>query len=74
VAITKLIVGGFKSLRDPVEIPLAPITLMFGPNSAGKSSVKDALVELSVKSRLFMHRMLEQLRFLHLPLLQRLNG
>jgi hypothetical protein len=29
---------------------------------------------LLVKSRLFMHRMLEQLRFLHLPLLQRLNG
>ncbi len=49
MAITKLIVGGFKSLRDPVEIPLAPITLMFGPNSAGKSSVKDALVELRAR-------------------------
>lgn len=46
MAITKLIVGGFKSLRDRVEIPLAPITLMFGPNSAGKSSVRDAWFDL----------------------------
>lgn len=44
--ITKLIVGGFKSLAQPVEIPIAPITLMFGPNSAGKSTVKDALLTL----------------------------
>lgn len=50
--ITKLIVGGFKSLRDRVEIPLAPITLMFGPNSAGKSSVKDAWQELRRKLEL----------------------
>jgi len=46
MTITKLIVGGFKSLRDTVEIPLAPITLMFGPNSVGKSVVRDALAEL----------------------------
>ena len=46
MAITKLIVGGFKSLKESVEIPLAPITLVFGPNSAGKSVIKDALLEL----------------------------
>lgn len=46
MALAKLIVGGFKSLKDPVEIPLAPITLLFGPNSAGKSVVRDALLEL----------------------------
>ena len=46
---TKLIVGGFKSLRDPVEIPIAPLTFMFGPNSAGKSAVKDAWFELKRK-------------------------
>lgn len=44
--LTKLIIGGFKSIKEPVEIPLAPITLMFGPNSAGKSTIKDALQEL----------------------------
>jgi predicted ATPase len=43
--ITKVIIAGFKSLRERVEIPLMPLTLMFGPNSAGKSTVKDALVE-----------------------------
>ena len=46
MAITKLIVGGFKSLKEPVEIPLAPITLVFGPNSAGKSAIHGALLEL----------------------------
>lgn len=46
MTITRFIVGGFKSLRDPVEIPLAPVTLMFGPNSAGKSAVKEAWLEL----------------------------
>ena len=46
MTITKLIVGGFKSLKQPVEIPLAPITLVFGPNSAGKSAINEALLEL----------------------------
>ena len=46
MTITKLIVGGFKSLRDLIEIPLAPLTLMFGPNSAGKSAAKEAWQEL----------------------------
>ncbi|MFO1268966.1 MAG: DUF3696 domain-containing protein [Rubrivivax sp.] len=49
MAISKLIVGGFKCFRDSVEIPIAPITLMFGPNSAGKSAVRDALFELRRK-------------------------
>jgi hypothetical protein len=38
-SISKLIVGGFKSIRDRTEIPIAPLTFMFGPNSAGKSAV-----------------------------------
>ena len=46
MALSKLIVGGFKSLRDPIDIPIAPITLLFGPNSAGKSVVRDAISEL----------------------------
>lgn len=44
--VTKFFVGGFKSLRDLVEIPLAPVTLMFGPNSAGKTAAKEAWLEL----------------------------
>lgn len=42
-AITKLIIGGFKSIRDLTEIPFAPVTFLFGPNSAGKSAVLDAM-------------------------------
>lgn len=38
-SISKLIVGGFKSIRDRTEIPIAPLTFLFGPNSAGKSAV-----------------------------------
>jgi hypothetical protein len=33
----------FQSLRDPVEIPIKPLTLLFGPNSAGKSAIYDGL-------------------------------
>ena len=46
MTISKIIFGGFKSFKEPVEIPLAPITFLFGPNSVGKSVVRDALVEL----------------------------
>lgn len=42
-SISKLIVGGFKSIRDRTEIPIAPITFLFGPNSAGKSAVLSAV-------------------------------
>jgi hypothetical protein len=38
-----IIIENFQSLRDPVEVRLAPITLLYGPNSAGKSAVMDAL-------------------------------
>ena len=49
MTITKLIVGGFKSIRERTEIPIAPLTLLFGPNSAGKSAVLAALDALSNK-------------------------
>lgn len=41
-SISKLIVGGFKSIRERTEIPIAPLTFLFGPNSAGKSAVLGA--------------------------------
>jgi hypothetical protein len=34
----------FQSLRDPVEIPIKPLTFLYGPNSAGKSAICDSLI------------------------------
>jgi len=45
-ALTKVIIGGFKSIRKRTEIPIAPLTFFFGPNSAGKSAVAAAIEAL----------------------------
>lgn len=45
--LTRLKVRGFKSLADVGSIRLAPLTLFFGPNAAGKSNLLDALQVLS---------------------------
>lgn len=45
--LSKLIVGGFKSIRETTEIPIAPLTLLFGPNSAGKSAIVAAIDQLA---------------------------
>lgn len=44
--ITSLTVGGFKGIKEKATIPLAPITLFFGANSTGKSTVLHALLYL----------------------------
>ncbi|MHB8954574.1 MAG: AAA family ATPase [Pirellulaceae bacterium] len=41
--ITKIAVENFKGIRERVELDLKPLTLLFGPNSAGKSTVLHAL-------------------------------
>lgn len=41
--ITQLRLENFKSFKEPTTIDFAPITLLFGPNSAGKSSIVQAL-------------------------------
>jgi predicted ATPase len=41
--ITKLSLTNFKAFKETQEIEFAPVTLLFGPNSAGKSSVLLAL-------------------------------
>lgn len=41
--ITAIEIENFQSIKERVRIDLAPITLLFGPNSAGKSAVFDAL-------------------------------
>ncbi len=38
-----LVLENFKAFRERQEIPFAPITLIFGPNSAGKSSILQAI-------------------------------
>lgn len=45
--IKKLIVENFKGIRSPVEFDFAAITLLFGPNSAGKSTILHALSYLN---------------------------
>jgi AAA ATPase domain len=44
--ITSIGVEGFKSLRDPQEIKIAPLTVLAGVNSSGKSSVVQPLLLL----------------------------
>ena len=41
--ITCIELQGFQAFRDPVRLELAPITLLYGPNSAGKSAIFDGL-------------------------------
>ena len=45
--IRQLTVGGFQVYADPVTIPLGPLTLLYGPNSAGKSAILDAMLALA---------------------------
>lgn len=41
--ISGISIENFKGIRDRVEIEFRPITLLFGPNSAGKSTILHAL-------------------------------
>ncbi len=41
--LTKIAIENFKGIGERVELDLAPITLLFGANSAGKSSIVHAL-------------------------------
>ena len=44
--LNRIRVRGYKSLRD-LDVQLKPLTLLFGPNAAGKSNVLDAVQLLS---------------------------
>ena len=39
-----LTLENFKGIREPVRIEFAPLTLLFGPNNAGKSTIVQALM------------------------------
>ncbi len=41
--ITEIYLQNFKGISEKVRIPLKPITLLFGPNSTGKSTINHAL-------------------------------
>jgi hypothetical protein len=43
MGITAITIENFKGVRDPVRIEFKPVTLLFGPNSAGKSTIIQAL-------------------------------
>jgi len=42
--LTALRIGNFKAFAEPQTVPIKPLTLIFGANSAGKSSIIHALV------------------------------
>jgi len=41
--ITAITIENFKGIREPVRVEFKPITLLFGPNSAGKSTIIQAI-------------------------------
>ena len=43
MSISAITIENFKGIRESVRIELKPITLLFGPNSAGKSTIVQAL-------------------------------
>lgn len=43
MGITAITIENFKGIQSPVRIEFKPITLLFGPNSAGKSTIIQAL-------------------------------
>ena len=43
MSISAITIENFKGIREPVRIELKPITLLFGPNSSGKSTIVQAL-------------------------------
>lgn len=55
IMITRIAIENFKGIRDRVELDLRPITLLFGGNSAGKSTIFHAIqysIEILVRQNL----------------------
>ena len=42
MAITAITIENFKGIKGPVRVELKPVTLLFGPNSTGKSTIIQA--------------------------------
>jgi hypothetical protein len=43
MSITAITVENFKTIKEQIRVELKPITMLFGPNSAGKSTIVQAL-------------------------------
>jgi len=41
--ISSITIEKFKGINEPIRVDFKPITLLFGPNSAGKSTIVQAL-------------------------------
>lgn len=57
--ITGFRIGNFKAFSDVQYVPIRPITLIFGPNSSGKSSLIHSLIlahHAMEKGELDVHR------------------
>jgi predicted ATP-dependent endonuclease of OLD family len=46
--LTGITLGGFQVFDELTYIPLDRLTFLFGPNSAGKSSIQDAIEMVDV--------------------------
>ena len=57
MAITSITIENFKGIGDAVTIPIRPLTLLFGKNSVGKSTVLQALRYLR---KIFEHLQFEE--------------
>jgi predicted ATPase len=53
--ITEFSIGNYQAFSTPQRVPIKPITLIFGPNSAGKSALLRSL--LVIKHALLHHSM-----------------
>jgi predicted ATPase len=49
--LSKIKIGNFKSIKD-LELKLAPLTILVGPNSSGKSTVLESIAILAQTARL----------------------
>lgn len=56
MSISAITIENFKGIREPVRVEFKPITLLFGPNSAGKSTIIQAL---HYAREIFEHRNLD---------------
>ena len=68
-------IEGFQSIRDPIRIEFAPITLLYGPNSAGKSAIFDALKLLMLIWNPYKNTSIDELeklldKWVHIPIIQ----
>ncbi len=43
IYLSRVVIKGFRGIPNKISIRLAPLTIIFGPNTSGKTSVAEAL-------------------------------